>query len=366
MSSNFGNLFKISTFGESHGKGIGVVVDGCPAGLSLDEDDIQAELNRRKPGSSKYTTPRQEDDQCQILSGTFEGKTTGTPISIVIFNKDQRSKDYSEIAKVYRPGHADFGFDMKYGFRDYRGGGRSSGRETAARVAAGAVAKKLLKEFDIYINAYTISIGDVEIDRDKFDLKESFHNPLVMPDKEAYEKAAKFLENAMDSCDSAGGICECVVKGVMPGLGEPVFDKLDAEISKAIVSIGAVKGIEFGAGFSVSKTKGSQNNDSFYAENNQVYKKTNNAGGILGGISDGSPIVFRAAFKPTSSIAQKQHTINSNFENVEIEVKGRHDPLIIARAIVVVEAMTAVVLADMLLINAKSKLSNLKKIYGEK
>ncbi len=363
MSSIYGSQFKISTFGESHGRAIGVVIDGCPAGLRLTEEDIQKDLNRRKPGASKYATKRSEKDSCQILSGVFNAVTTGTPIAIVVFNEDQRSKDYSEIAETFRPGHADFSYFSKYGIRDHRGGGRSSGRETTARVAAGAVARKILNEFNIDISAYTLSLGDIEVDRSRMDISKRFDNPLVMPDNEAYIEAAKYLEKAMEDMDSVGGVCECVIKGVYPGLGEPVFNKLDAELAKAVTSIGAVKGIEFGAGFSAPKLKGSSSNDGFLFSDGKVSKYRNNAGGILGGISDGSDIIFRAAFKPTPSIAQKQKTINTSMENIEISISGRHDPVIVPRAIVVVEAMAAIVITDMLLLNANSKMEYLKKIY---
>lgn len=361
--STFGTIFKVSTWGESHGKGVGVVVDGCPAGLALSEEDIQVYLNRRKPGQSKYTTPRKEDDAVEILSGVFEGKTTGTPISMVVFNKTQRSKDYSEIASYYRPGHADYTFDEKYGFRDYRGGGRSSGRETIARVAAGAIAAKLLRELGIEVYAYTKSIGDIEIDMEKFVLEERMENPVCMPDKEAAERAQALLENKMNEMDSVGGVVECVVHNLKPGVGEPVFEKLDAKLAQAIMSIGAVKGFEIGAGFAAAKMSGSEDNDNFYVEDGVVKKKTNNAGGILGGISDGSDIVLRAAFKPTPSIFQTQSTINQNHENIEINIKGRHDPIIVPRAVVVVEAMSAITVLDLLLVSMTSTLSGIQKFF---
>lgn len=362
--SIFGNIFKISTWGESHGRGIGVVIDGCPAGISLTSEDIQRDLDRRKPGSSKYTTKRSESDTVEILSGVFEGKTTGTPISLAIFNEDQRSRDYSAICDVFRPGHADFGFESKYGFRDYRGGGRSSGRETAGRVAAGAVARRLLEEIGIKIDAYTLSINNIKVDEDKFDLSERFNNPLCMPDKEAAVEAAKLLDEAVANMDSIGGVVQCEVTGLKPGIGEPVFDKLDASLGKAVLSIGAVKGIEFGEGFEASRMYGSDNNDNFYVDNGTVKKYTNNSGGVLGGISDGDKLVFRAAFKPTPSIAQSQITANNKGENVEIEIKGRHDPIVVARAVVVVEAMTAVTLADLVLMNMCARIENVKKLYG--
>ena len=340
--SGFGNLFRVTTWGESHGKGIGVVVDGCPAGLSLCEDDIQIYLNRRKPGTSRFTTPRKEDDEVEILSGVFEGKTTGTPISMVVFNKTQRSKDYSEIASYYRPGHADYTYDCKYGFRDYTGGGRSSGRETIGRVAAGAIAAKLLKEMGITVEAYTKSIG-----------------PAKTP-----EEIERYLEQCMEKQDSAGGIIECVIKGMPAGIGEPCFEKLSANLGKAILSIGAVKGFEIGDGFLVAESTGLSNNDAFYYNNEgKVAKKTNHAGGILGGLSDGSDIVFRAAVKPTPSNFAAQETINKSGENISINIKGRHDPVIVPRAIVVVECMAAITILDALLMNMSAKVDNLKKFY---
>jgi len=354
--STYGTIFKITTWGESHGKGIGVVVDGCPAGLELCEEDIQLYLNRRKPGQSKYTTPRKEEDTVQILSGIFEGKTTGTPISMIIFNETQRSGDYNEIASFYRPGHADFTFDAKYGFRDYRGGGRSSGRETIGRVAAGAIAAKLLKSYGVYIMAYSKSIGTVEIDYSKFDKDEILKNPLCMPDANASKTAEELLDYKMKELDSVGGIIECIVTGMPAGVGEPVFEKLDANLAKAVMSIGAVKGFEIGDGFEAAKAFGTTNNDCFKYIDGKIIKTTNHSGGILGGISDGSDIILRAAVKPTPSIGAKQNTVNKNNENIEVVIKGRHDPIIVPRAVVVVESMVAITLLDMLLINKSSKI----------
>lgn len=357
--SSIGNILKVTTWGESHGVGLGAVVDGVPAGLSLSVEDIQKYLNRRKPGDSKFATQRKEADEVEILSGIFEGKTTGTPIAMVIRNTSQRSKDYSDIAQYYRPGHADFGFDMKYGFRDYRGGGRSSGRETVARVAAGAIALKMLQTLGIEIKAYTKSIGPVEISPERFDIAEALNNKLCMPDKIACEEASKYLETCMDECDSSGGVIECIITGVEPGLGEPVFDKLDANLAKAIFSIGAVKGFEIGDGFEVAKLKGSENNDSFCMKGDVVGKKTNHSGGILGGMSDGSDIIFRAAIKPTPSIAKTQQTVNKSGEEIDISIHGRHDPVIVPRAVVVVEAMAALVIADAYLANRLSKMDKI-------
>jgi chorismate synthase len=362
--SSFGTIFRITTWGESHGKGIGVVVDGCPAGLALCEEDIQSYLNRRKPGQSKFTTQRNESDSVEILSGVFEGKTTGTPISMIVRNTDQRSADYSEIASYYRPGHADYCFDEKYGFRDYRGGGRSSGRETIGRVAAGAVAAKLLRELGIELLTYAKSIGPVKADMTRFDAEEITKNKLNMPDADAAREAERYLEQCLKERNSAGGVVECVVTGLPVGLGEPVFEKLDANLAKAIMSIGAVKGFEIGDGFEAAESTGLENNDAFcMAGDGTVAKKSNHSGGTLGGMSDGAPLVFRAAFKPTPSIASVQQTVNRSGENIEISIKGRHDPIIVPRAVVVVESMAAVTVADMLLTNMASKVDNLVKFY---
>ena len=361
--SIYGTIFRVSTWGESHGAGVGVVVDGCPAGLPLCEEEIQSYLNRRKPGQSRFSTPRKEEDLVEILSGVFEGKTTGTPIAMLVQNKTQRSKDYSEIAGYYRPGHADFTFDEKYGFRDYRGGGRSSGRETIARVAAGAVARKLLASLGIKVMAYTIKIGSIAIDRERFSAEEIGKNPLCMPDALAAEQAAEFLEDCMKKQDSAGGIIECVVQGMPAGIGEPVFEKLDANLAKAVLSIGAVKGFEIGDGFAAAGYLGSENNDAFCMQDNKAGKKTNHAGGVLGGISDGSEIVFRAAVKPTPSIAKEQRTIHRNGEEISISIKGRHDPIIVPRAVVVVESMAAITLIDALFVGMTSRLDWIQRFF---
>ncbi len=354
--STFGTHFKITTWGESHGKGIGVVVDGCPAGLPLDETDIQKFLDRRKPGQSRYSTQRKEADAIQILSGVFEGKTTGTPISLMVPNQDQNSRDYGDIASCYRPGHADFTFDRKYGFRDYRGGGRSSGRETIGRVAGGAIAAKILGQLGISFLTYTRSIGPVSISKSSEELLSEItsgtaagilSNPLYMPEEPACKKAQSFLETCMKNKDSAGGVIECIITGVPAGIGEPVFDKLDANLAKAIFSIGAVKGFEIGDGFAAAAAAGSENNDNFEMKDKKPVLSTNHAGGILGGISNGMPIVFRAAVKPTPSIAAMQNTVNKEGETIEISIHGRHDPVIVPRAVVVVEAMAALALLDL-------------------
>ena len=362
--STYGNIFRITTWGESHGAGVGVVVDGCPAGLPLTEADIQFFLDRRKPGTSRYSTPRKEGDQVEILSGVFEGKTTGTPISLLVRNTSQRSSDYSEIAGYYRPGHADMTYDMKYGFRDYRGGGRSSGRETIGRVAAGAIAVKILESLGIQLFTYTRSIGPAKIHPKRFRIEEIKENPLCMPDKEAAMEAEAYLEGLMKEGDSAGGVIECVIRGMKPGVGDPAFEKLNANLGKAILSIGAVKGFEIGDGFAVAGARGSQNNDPYaYAPDGSLQKLSNHSGGILGGISDGSDIIFRAAIKPTPSISMEQDTVNKKEENIRVRIKGRHDPVIVPRAVVVVEAMAAITLLDMLFASIPSRMDNLIRFF---
>ena len=361
--STYGNLFKITTWGESHGKALGVVVDGCPAGLELSESDIQRYLDRRKPGSSNITTPRKENDEVEILSGVFEGRTTGTPISMMVRNTSQISKDYGEIATCYRPGHADYTFDSKYGFRDYRGGGRSSGRETIGRVAAGAIACKLLEQMGITVFAYTRSIGSIEADLSCFDLQAARKTVTAMPDIEADQRAVTFLEEARRNYNSVGGCMECIVKGIPAGIGDPVFEKLDANLAKAIMSIGAVKAVEIGDGTLVSRRLGSENNDSFRIQETKVVKTTNHAGGILGGISDGDTIVVRAHVKPTPSIFSSQQTVNNAGEEVEIKIKGRHDPIIVPRAVVVMECMTALTVLDAMMINMSARLDRMIDFY---
>lgn len=362
--SIYGRLFQISTWGESHGKGIGVVIDGCPAGLSLSEEDIQVYLDRRKPGQSQFTTGRKESDMAQIWSGVFEGRTTGTPISILVQNQDQRSCDYGNIMNTYRPGHADYTFDEKYGFRDYRGGGRSSGRETTARVAAGAVAAKILKELGIEVHAYTKAIGPVSVPENEYHPEEIFQNPIYMPSNAYAQKASAYLEECIKNQDSSGGIIECVVTGMPVGIGDTVFEKLDANLAKAMLSIGAVKGFEIGDGFKAADTKGSINNDSFHTKDGRITKDTNHAGGVLGGMSDGSKIIFRAAVKPTPSISQPQSTVTKDGENTEMIIKGRHDPVIVPRAVVVVESMAAITILDLLFTNMSARMDKLKSFYG--
>ena len=383
--SIFGKIFRISSFGESHGKALGVVVDGCPAGLSLSEADIQPYLERRRPGKNLKMTQRKEGDQVEILSGVFQGLTTGTPIALMVRNEDQRSKDYGDIAESFRPGHADYGFFSKYGFRDYRGGGRSSGRETLARVAAGAIAKKVLQELQVEVDAKVMELAGISLST-----------------SEGRAEADARILKLREEGDSAGGVVECRVNGLFPGVGEPVFDKLDARIAEGIMSIGAVKAVEIGDGVAASRALGSENNDSFFTveafpesrrgyisteevgesdesddserggteedyflENNliRLKKKSNHSGGILGGMSDGSEILIRASFKPTPSISKVQNTVKESGEPISIKIKGRHDPTVVERATVVVEAMTAIVVLDCLLENMSARLENVKKIY---
>lgn len=350
MGNSFGNLFRITTFGESHGKAIGVVIDGCPAGLVVDEIFIQAELNRRKPGQSKITTQRKEDDAVSILSGVFEGKSTGTPIAMVIENADQRSKDYSHIASTFRPSHADYTYEVKYGVRDYRGGGRSSARETAARVAAGAIAKLLLQESGVTINAFVSQAGEIKAPHyTSLDLGRTEDNIVRCPDPETAEKMIALIDQVRLDRDTIGGIVTCVAKNVPVGLGEPVFDKLHAELGKAMLSINAVKGFEYGSGFEGIKLRGSQHNDEFYREGGRIRTKTNLSGGIQGGISNGEDIYFNVAFKPVATIMQDQQSVDKEGNEVTVSGKGRHDPCVVPRAVPIVEAMTALVLADYLL-----------------
>ncbi len=365
--SIFGKNFTISTFGESHGMALGVIIDGVPAGLELDKEDIQAFLDRRKPGFNPLSTPRKEDDTVNILSGLFEGKTTGTPIALMVMNTSQNSADYSEIAGYYRPGHADLTFDKKYGFRDYRGGGRSSGRETIGRVAAGAVASKILSSLGISVECYTLSIGPIKADISRYEeggREKVLRNLTAMPDDEADKKALEYVAGIREKMDSVGGVMECRITSLPAGIGEPVFDKLDARLAQAVMSIGAVKAVEIGDGIAVSSMLGSENNDCFAsAKGNETVKLTNHSGGTLGGLSDGSPVIVRAYVKPTPSIAREQKTVNRENENITVNIKGRHDPIIVPRAVVVMESMCAVTVLDLLISNMSSKLDNIKKVY---
>jgi chorismate synthase len=348
--NSFGQIFRITTAGESHGPGYVVIVDGVPAGLELSESDLMPDLARRRPGQSKVTSQRQEADEAEILSGVFEGKTTGTPIAITIRNRDQRPRDYSEIKEKYRPGHADFTFDAKYGFRDYRGGGRSSARETAVRVAAGAVAKKLLRvRFDVSIVGYVKRIGGIEAnvpDPTAVTLDEVEANIVRCPDAEAAERMVALIEELRGEGDSIGGVAEIVARGVPAGWGEPVFDKLKADLGKAMLSLPAVVGVEYGAGFSLASMKGSEANDVFEVNEGRVQTRTNRHGGMLGGISSGMPIVVRCAVKPTSSLPRQQETVTRKGDPTTIATKGRHDPCLLPRFVPMAEAMMAITLAD--------------------
>jgi chorismate synthase len=351
MSYNsFGRVFRFTTWGESHGPALGAVVDGCPPGLSLSEDDIQPFLDKRRPGQSRFTTQRQEPDQVRILSGTFEGRTTGTPIALHIDNVDQRSKDYSEVAKAYRPGHADYAYDAKYGFRDYRGGGRSSARETAARVAAGAVARLVIPE--VTILAWVEAIGGDAIDYANFDAAEIGNNPFFCPDAEAAKRWEALVDGARKSGSSLGAVVACEATGVPPGWGAPLYAKLDSELAAACMSINAVKGVEIGDGFAAAALTGEENADAMRPGNDgKPHFLANHAGGIAGGISTGQPVRVRAAFKPTSSILTPVETITREGEATEIMTKGRHDPCVGIRGVPVVEAMVALVLADQKLLH---------------
>jgi chorismate synthase len=356
--NSYGKQFRITTFGESHGAGIGVVIDGCPAGLILDMAFIQHELNRRKPGQSKITTQRKEKDEFEILSGVFEGKTTGTPLTLMIWNEDAKSKDYAHIADQFRPSHADYTYTEKYGIRDYRGGGRSSARETAARVASGAVAKLLLQPLGIRIQAYVSQVGKIKLDKDysQLDLSLTEDNIVRCPEPGVAQEMISLIDATRKNGDSIGGVVSCVIQGTPAGWGEPVFDKLHAELGKAMLSINAVKGFEYGSGFEGVKMLGSEHNDAFYTEEGKIKTRTNYSGGIQGGISNGADIYFNVAFKPVATLMRDQDSINEKGETVTVSGKGRHDPCVVPRAVPIVEGMAALVLADFHLRNATSKL----------
>lgn len=361
MGNTFGKLFKITTFGESHGKALGAILEGCPAGLELDEEKIRLEMQRRKPGQSKITTQRKEEDEIEILSGVFEGKTTGTPIGIVIRNADQKSKDYTHIADKFRPSHADFTYFEKYGIRDYRGGGRSSARETAARVAGGAIAKQFLATQGITVQAYVSQVGELTLQKNyqelNLDLAED--NIVRCPDPEMADQMISLIDSVRLDRDTIGGVVSCVIKNTPAGLGEPVFDRLHAELGKAMLSINAVKGFEYGSGFEGVKMRGSLHNDAIVKVGDKVKTLTNHSGGIQGGISNGEDIYFRVAFKPVATIMQDQESINEAGEAVTVSGKGRHDPCVVPRAVPIVEAMAALVIADYLLLSKTNKLAQL-------
>lgn len=353
--NTLGRLFTFTSFGESHGKGVGGIIDGCPAGVEIDEDFIQNELNRRRPGQSKITTPRSEDDKVEFLSGIFEGKSTGAPIALVIWNKNQHSEDYNHLKDVYRPSHADYTYQQKYGIRDHRGGGRSSARATAGWVAAGAIAKLILKQQGIEITAYTSQVGNIEVKKnyDELDLLQTESNVVRCPDVETAQQMIEYIDKLRQEGNSIGGIVSCVIRGVPVGWGEPLFDKLQARLAASMLSINATHGFDYGKGFDGVGMTGAELNDSFAMKNGKVTTTTNHSGGIQGGISNGQAIYFRVLFKATSTISQKQTTIDKDLKSIELEAKGRHDPCVLPRAVPIVEAMAALTLVDLHLIRSK-------------
>jgi chorismate synthase len=350
MGNTFGQLFRITTFGESHGGAIGVVIDGCPPRIGISEADIQRELDRRRPGQSKVTTKRKEDDRCEILSGVFEGRTLGTPIAILVRNKDARPEDYKEIARKFRPSHADYTYEAKYGIRNWQGGGRASARETVGRVAAGAIARKILSHFypEFELVAYVTQIHELlaKIDRSTVKIEHVEKNMVRCPDPSAAKKMISLIERIRDARDSIGGVVECVARGIPPGLGEPVFDKVEADLAKAMLSIPATKAFEIGSGFAATRMRGSEHNDGFENRSGKIRTITNNSGGVQGGISNGEDIYFRVAFKPPATIALQQKTVTTSNEQTELAARGRHDPCVLPRAVPIVEAMAALVLCD--------------------
>jgi chorismate synthase len=350
MGSTFGQLFRVTTFGESHGGGIGVVIDGCPPKIDISEADIQRELDRRRPGQSKIATQRQEEDRCEILSGVFEGKTLGTPIAILVRNQDARPEAYAEMKETFRPSHADFTYEAKYGIRNWQGGGRASARETIGRVSAGAVARKVLEKLypKIDIVAYVTKIHEIaaKIDRSKIKIEEVEANIVRCPDETVAKSMIALIEKVRAEGDSVGGVIECVVRNAPAGLGEPVFDKLEADLAKAMLSLPATKGFEIGSGFSATQMRGSEHNDSFEMRDDRVRTSTNKSGGVQGGISNGEEIYFRVAFKPTATIAREQSTVTASHEQTKLTARGRHDPCVLPRAVPMVEAMAALVLCD--------------------
>lgn len=350
--NSFGNIFRLTSFGESHGPGIGGVIDGCPAGIELDMAFIQSELDRRKPGQSRITTPRKEDDEVQFLSGIYEGKTTGTPIGFIVWNKNQHSSDYDNMKTVYRPSHADYTYQTKYGIRDPRGGGRSSARETIARCVAGAIAKLALKPYEIHIQAYTSQVGEIKLSDNyqMYDLDKTETNAVRCPDPEKAEEMESLIAEVKSKGDTIGGVITCVVKGTPVGLGEPVFGKLHAALGHAMLTINAVKGFEYGDGFEAARHRGSERNDRFFNDHGHINTRTNHSGGIQGGISNGQDIYFRVAFKSVATILMEQETVNMQNEDTILKARGRHDPCVLPRAVPIVEAMTAMTILDYLLI----------------
>lgn len=357
MANSFGNIFKLTTYGESHGIAVGGIVDGLPSGIEIDTNFVQSELNRRRPGQSKICTPRDEKDKVKFLSGIFNGISTGTPIAFEVENTNQHSADYNSIAQIYRPSHADYTYQMKYGIRDYRGGGRSSARETISRVIGGALAKLMLRKYNINITAYTSQIGNINLNKQytNLDFNNIENNIVRCPDDTIAQQMIAEIESARNDGDSIGGVITCIIQGVPVGLGEPCFDKLQALLAHAMLSINAAKGFEYGSGFAGASMRGSQHNDIFYIDNNKVKTKTNYSGGIQGGISNGEDIYFRVAFKPTATILKKQNTINTDLKEIEATVSGRHDPCVVPRAVPIIEAMAAMVIADSILMNNCSK-----------
>lgn len=354
MAGNtFGNFYKLTSFGESHGKAVGGVIEGVMPGTDIDLEFIQSELNRRRPGQSAITTPRDEKDRVEILSGVMDGKATGTPMGFLIWNADQRSNDYGNIKDVYRPSHADYTYQQKYGIRDHRGGGRSSARETVARVVAGAVAKLILKKYGVQIYAYTSQVGVIKLEKSykEMDLAKAEENMVRCPDAEVARQMIDYIDQVRQDKDSVGGVITCVIKNVPIGLGEPVFDKFHAEMGKAMLSINAVKGFDYGSGFKACDMKGSEHNDEFYMDGDKVRTRTNRSGGVQGGITNGEDVYMNVAFKPIATILKEQHTVNKQGEEVASTVKGRHDPCVLPRAVPIVEAMAAIVMVDMIYMN---------------
>lgn len=355
--NTFGNIFRLTSYGESHGKAIGGVIDGCPSGIEVDMDFIQNELNRRRPGQSTITTPRKEADEVEFLSGIYDGKTTGTPIGFVIWNNNQHSSDYDNLKDIYRPSHADYTYQIKYGIRDHRGGGRSSARETIARCVAGALAKLALKQLNIEIVAYTSQVGEIKLEKSyaEYNLSEIESTPVRCPDKEKAEEMISLIQEVKSKGDTIGGVITCVIKGVPAGLGQPVFNKLHAALGNSMLTINAVKGFEYGDGFDV-KHRGSEVNDIFYSNNGNVDTRTNHSGGIQGGISNGQEIYFRVAFKPVATVLMNQETINKDIESTTLKARGRHDPCVLPRAVPIVEAMAAMTILDYYLLNKTTHL----------
>ena len=355
--NTLGRIFRLTSFGESHGVAVGGVIDGCPAGIEIDYEFVQSELNRRRPGQSKITTPRKEDDEVEFLSGIYDGKTTGVPIGFIIRNKNHHSSDYDNLKELYRPSHADYTYTQKYGHRDHRGGGRSSARETIARCVAGAIAKLVLKQLNIEITAYTSQVGNIKLEKTyrDYDLSKIEDTPVRCPDMEKANEMITLIQDVKSKGDTIGGVITCVIKGTPVGLGEPVFGKLHAELGNAMLSINAVKGFEYGDGFDVSH-RGSERNDEFYNDNGKIATRTNHSGGIQGGISNGQDIYFRVAFKPVATILMKQNTVNIRGEEVDLKARGRHDACVLPRAVPIVEAMAAMVVLDSYLLSRKDRL----------